>query len=73
MLRDRASEEVRVTMVEMAFQHEAQAVVLERAALELPPGLASDVTEVVDLLRRQAATLRALAERVQDGGIAVLQ
>ncbi|MDH1074561.1 hypothetical protein N5C93_17095 [Pseudomonas nitroreducens] len=73
MLRDRSSEEVRVTMVEMAFQHEAQAVVLERAALELPAGLSSEVTEVVELLRRQAATLRGLAARVQDGGIAVLQ
>lgn len=73
MLRDRSSEEVRVTMVEMAFQHEAQAVVLERAVLELPPGLSGEVAGVVELLRSQAATLRALAERVQDGGIAVLQ
>lgn len=73
MLRDRSSEEVRVTMVEMAFQHEAQALVLERAALELPPGLSADVVGVIDLLRRQAATLRTLSERVRDGGIVGLQ
>lgn len=73
MPRDRSTEELRVTMVEMAFQHEMQVVLLTRAATELPPGLAGDVTMVVDLLRKQAATLRALAERVEDGGIAVLQ
>lgn len=59
-------------MVEMAFQHEMQVVLLARAATELPPGLASDVTMVVDLLQKQAATLRTLAVRAEDGGIAVL-
>lgn len=73
MSGSRPTEEVRVTLAELSFQNEAAAVVLERAALELPLGLGSEVTEVVELLRKHAATLRSLAERVQDGGIAVLQ
>lgn len=73
MLRSRPNEQVRVTLAELSFQDEAAALVLERAAMELPTGLGGEVTQVIELLRRQAATLRSLAERVQDGGIAVLQ
>ncbi len=73
MPRDRSTEEVRVTLAELSFQDESAALVLERAALELPDRLSGEVTEVIELLRKQAATLRSLAERVQEGGIAVLQ
>ncbi|MDH1011635.1 hypothetical protein N5C80_23140 [Pseudomonas nicosulfuronedens] len=73
MSRNRSTEEVRVTLAELSFQNEAAAVVLERAALELPSGLGCEVTEVIELLRRHAVSLRSLAERVQDGGIAALQ
>lgn len=73
MSRDRSTEEVRVTLAELSFQNEAAAAVLERAALELPAGLSGEVAEVVELLRKHAATLRSLAERVQDGRIVALQ
>ena len=52
MSRSRSTEEVRVTLAELSFQDEAAAVVLERAALELPLGLGGEVTEVVELLRK---------------------
>ncbi len=73
MPRSQTNEAVRVTLAELSFQDEAAAVVLERAAMELPTGLGGEVTEVIELLRRQAATLRSLAERVQYGDIAVQQ
>lgn len=70
---DRSSQELRVTLAELAFQSEASAVVLERAALELPSGLSGEVSEVIELMRAHAATLRSLAERVQSGRIESLQ
>lgn len=70
---DLSSQELKNTLTELSFRTESAAVVLDRAAIELPAGLNKDVVAVIDLLRGQAATLRALAERVQDGGIAVLQ
>jgi len=70
---DRSTQELRVTLTELAFRNEASAVVLELAALELPPGVAGSVQEVIELLRADAAKLRTLAERTQAGGIAVLQ
>ncbi|MFV3305785.1 hypothetical protein ACNFBT_10945 [Pseudomonas sp. NY15181] len=73
MPQDRATQELRVTLTELAFRNEASAVVLEQAALELPPGLSAGVQSVIELLRADAAKLRTLAERTQDGGIAVLQ
>lgn len=73
MPRDRLTEQVRVTLAELSFQGEAASLVLERAALELPDRLSGEVCEVIKLLRRQATTLRSMAERVQEGDIAVLQ
>lgn len=73
MPKDRLTEQVRVTLAELTFQDESAVLVLERAALELPDRLSGEVTEIIELLRKQAATLRSLAERVQEGGIAVLQ
>lgn len=70
---DRATQELRVTLTELAFRNESAAVVLEQAVRELPPWLAGGVQEVIDLLKADAAKLRTLAERTQDGGIAVLQ
>lgn len=72
MPKDRLTEQVRVTLAELTFQDESAALVLERAALELPDRLSGEVTEVIELLRRQAVTLRSLAERVQEGDIAVM-
>lgn len=73
MPRNRSTEEVRVTLTEMAFRNEMSAVVLELAARELPPVLSASVQDVIELLQADAAKLRTLAERTQDGGIAVLQ
>lgn len=70
---DISSQELKNTLTELSFRTESAAVVLDRAALELPTALNKDVVEVIEMLRGQAATLRSLAERVQDGGIAVLQ
>lgn len=41
--------------------------------MEFPTGLGGEVTEVIELLGSQSATLRSLAEHVHHGGIAVLQ
>ncbi|MCP8465898.1 hypothetical protein NK553_18260 [Pseudomonas sp. ZM23] len=69
MLPNRSSEELRVTLDELSFQQEAAALVLEGAVLELPSRMGGNVSEVVDLLRRQAATLRSLSARVTAGDI----
>ncbi|MFS2122625.1 hypothetical protein [Pseudomonas sp. Pseusp97] len=73
MSLDRASQELRVTLAELSFRNEASATVLELAALELPPGQADKVREVIKLLRADAGKIRILAERTQAGQIAVLQ
>ncbi|WP_395554665.1 hypothetical protein [Pseudomonas aeruginosa] len=64
---DRASRELHVTLTEMAFKNESAAIVLEVAALELPAGASNDVTDVIQMLRSDATTLRLLADRTQEG------
>ncbi|QRY79668.1 hypothetical protein JVX91_00715 [Pseudomonas sp. PDNC002] len=67
-----ATQQLRVTLAELAFHSESIAVVLEQVRHELPARYAANITDVIALLKDDGEKLRTLAERTQGGRIQVM-